>query len=247
MNPLKTAWDWFRFQIAVPIEERAPDLDKTAWGAGPWLFEPDLVFWRDKLTRLPCLIRRGPVGALCGYVGVGRRHPMYGLKYGDCCLPGARPRGLCEQDFEGFQIGDTKLPPLPPSMRKRQAEQLVCAIDGEEYCGHTAEAILNCHGGITYANDWSGSLPAVFKTWWFGFDTAHCDDYAPQMVANMKHYEETIPDFPKGPGLFERGEYRELWYVKHECADLAKQLWAFHKTYRAYVSVRMQGAEGPQF
>lgn len=55
--------------------------DKSQWPEGPWKHEPDKVQWRDGATGLPCLIVRGPVGALCGYVGVSRDHPFYGLNY----------------------------------------------------------------------------------------------------------------------------------------------------------------------
>lgn len=51
--------------------------DKSEWGPGPWQSEPDRVQWRDEITSLPCLIRRGASGALCGYVGIGPNHPYY--------------------------------------------------------------------------------------------------------------------------------------------------------------------------
>lgn len=56
--------------------------DKTGWGDGPWQDEPDKIQWLDEATGLPCLIVRNRVGALCGYVGVPRSHPAYGLDYG---------------------------------------------------------------------------------------------------------------------------------------------------------------------
>jgi len=58
--------------------------DKSEWMNGPWKHEPDKKQWRDQATGLPCLIVRGPVGALCGYVGVSRDHPFYGLHYDVC-------------------------------------------------------------------------------------------------------------------------------------------------------------------
>lgn len=47
----------------------------------PWLNEPDRELWKDTVTGLDCLIRRGPSGALCGYVAVGPAHPLYGQGY----------------------------------------------------------------------------------------------------------------------------------------------------------------------
>lgn len=59
-------------------------LDKKSWGEGPWVDEPDKIQWQDPDTGLPCLIVRGPLGALCGYVGVGPDHPWYGLRPHEC-------------------------------------------------------------------------------------------------------------------------------------------------------------------
>jgi hypothetical protein len=60
------------------------DLDKTAWGAGPWVDEPDKMQWTDDATGLPCLVRRNARGGnLCGYVGVAPGHPWHGKGYGE--------------------------------------------------------------------------------------------------------------------------------------------------------------------
>src|SRR5262249_49715077 len=40
--------------------------------------------WTDTETGLPCLIRRGPMGGLCGYVGVSTGHPFFEKHYNDC-------------------------------------------------------------------------------------------------------------------------------------------------------------------
>lgn len=58
--------------------------DKAAWGYGPWVDEPDKAQWVDAATGLPCLAKRNPrQGFWCGYVGVHRGHPWYGLGYND--------------------------------------------------------------------------------------------------------------------------------------------------------------------
>lgn len=56
---------------------------KRTWPVGPWHHEPDKIEWRDEVTGLPCLIVRGSTGVLCGYVGVDRAHPLYGVEYDD--------------------------------------------------------------------------------------------------------------------------------------------------------------------
>ena len=54
---------------------------REAWGEGPWQAEPDLVEWRDAESGYPLLIVRGPMGALCGYVGLPPGHPLHGKPY----------------------------------------------------------------------------------------------------------------------------------------------------------------------
>jgi hypothetical protein len=60
------------------MTERIP---KSEWGPGPWQSEPDRVDWIH--AGLACFVRRGPVGALCGYVGVPAEHPLFGKGYQD--------------------------------------------------------------------------------------------------------------------------------------------------------------------
>jgi hypothetical protein len=57
-------------------------VDKSSWGPGPWQDEADKIQWQDEPTGLPCLVVRGPVGALCGYVGVSEGHPAFRKEYG---------------------------------------------------------------------------------------------------------------------------------------------------------------------
>lgn len=84
-------------------------IDKSTWGDGPWQNEPDKVQYPDPETGMPCLIVRGPQGALCGYVGVPEGHPYYkkdgydhdvnvhgGITFTGLCRPGAdESHGIC--------------------------------------------------------------------------------------------------------------------------------------------------------
>jgi hypothetical protein len=58
------------------------NMDKSAWGAGPWQSEPDKVQWPDVATGLPCLAVRNGAGNWCGYVGVPPGHALHGRDYG---------------------------------------------------------------------------------------------------------------------------------------------------------------------
>ena len=70
---------------ALRVEMIAPRLGyppRDKWGEGPWQHEPDLVEWRHPASGYPCLIVRGTMGALCGYVGLAPDHPLHGKEYG---------------------------------------------------------------------------------------------------------------------------------------------------------------------
>jgi len=86
-------------------------VDRSSWKnkIGPWEVEPDKKQWLDEETGLPCLIVRGPSGALCGYVGVNGKHPFYeksyndirgidvhgGLTFSNKCNPYEEIKGIC--------------------------------------------------------------------------------------------------------------------------------------------------------
>jgi len=59
-------------------------VEKAAWGDGPWQNEPDRLEW--EYEGLHCAILRQKFGHLCGYVGVPRDHPDYGKFYNDVDL-----------------------------------------------------------------------------------------------------------------------------------------------------------------
>lgn len=69
-----------RLQQPGVTSSRDDTLDKEAkFGPGPWQSEPDRVEWRYR--DLPCLIVRGPIGSLCGYVGLPPGHRWHGADY----------------------------------------------------------------------------------------------------------------------------------------------------------------------
>lgn len=89
-------------------------IDKSDWMRGPWDDEPDKRQWQDAETGLPCLIVRGPSGALCGYVGVAPGHPAHGQDYDHVdvdahggltfwhgCSGGEESRGICHKPADG--------------------------------------------------------------------------------------------------------------------------------------------------
>jgi hypothetical protein len=96
-----TVKEWFnpsRYVEKYPLPE-----------SGPWATEPNKMQWVDAATGLPCLIVRGPLGALCGYAGVYPGHPFHkhhydavdvdvhgGLTFSDGCAHSAdESQGIC--------------------------------------------------------------------------------------------------------------------------------------------------------
>ena len=199
---------------------------KEKWGEGPWQHEPDKMQFADPETGLPCLIHRGPAGQLCGYVGITEGHKFFGIKYSDCSLPEAKPRGPRPGDGEPTQIGDRTLPPMPERIVKMMQERKQCNEDG--HCSHCPEAMLDVHGGITFSEfclemraDGHGICHVADpgepeKVWWFGFDCAHLGDLCPaygDLLGGRK-------------SVMREGDYRDVAYVQQEIAQLAKQLKA---------------------
>lgn len=107
-------------------------VDKEKWAIGEWNDEPDKMQFTDKETGFPCLIVRQPqIGHLCGYVGVTKEHPFFGLDYSDNKIKTNIHGGLTFSD----------------SCQERDDGQGVCHIvqEGEDDnvwwfgfdCGHT--------------------------------------------------------------------------------------------------------------
>lgn len=65
---------------------------------GPWNSEPDRLEFEEH--GLPCLMRRGPLGAWCGYVAVPLGHPYYGKEGRDLDVHGGVTfMGTCQGDI----------------------------------------------------------------------------------------------------------------------------------------------------
>lgn len=56
-------------------------VDMTDWPKGEWIGEPDMLKWTDPETGYALLIRRGQLGAYCGYVGVQHDHRDFHKHY----------------------------------------------------------------------------------------------------------------------------------------------------------------------
>jgi hypothetical protein len=188
-------------------------IDRTDWSAGPWDDEPDREQWTTEVG-LPGLLVRNRMGALCGYAAVNPGHPFHGIDYAAC---GRRHGPRCQRSPRSEY-------PVPIS------DEWWERVKDDTHCEHTPEAVLEVHGGITYADACAEDGPICHvpapgepdDVWWFGFDCGHAFDLAPGMVA---HYR-TLPGLAGSSPLFD-GTYRDVAYVRAEVEGLAHQLRAW--------------------
>lgn len=67
--------------VSTEGKSQAGDIDKSAWGPGPWQDEPDR--WEGDAEGFPALaIRNARSGNWCGYVAVPPGHPWHGKNSG---------------------------------------------------------------------------------------------------------------------------------------------------------------------
>lgn len=190
-------------------------IDKTDWTRGPWDKEPDKIQWQDDATGLPCLIVRGPSGALCGYVGVATDHPWHGGSYDSCDVDVhgglTFAHGCAEITLEKWQKwrerqysrrDEAKKYPIGDAARdlKEWAKEL------EDYDAWVVRATSRyiCHVASPGEPD---------PVWWLGFDCAHSGDVSPSYAGR---YER----------ISMHETYKTIGYVENECRNLARQIAA---------------------
>ena len=134
------------------------------------------------------------MGHRCGYVGVPKGHPLYGVSYSEQC--------------------DALTFPADESIGKRGIIPVFCS-DGEKA---SPEIVFDVHGGITYSGG-NDEYPVESDLWWFGYDCSHAGDSpSPEVVADRIKRMGSI--FRPGPDEV----HRSLDYCSSECESLAAQL-----------------------
>ena len=110
---------------------------------------------------LRCVIITTRYGHHCGYVGVSKEHPFYGLDYCDKV-----PSNFMQYHYDAEEkpVGDRGIIDL---------------------LYHNPEApkvgiLFDVHGGITFSgNGRESNYPIEGDEWWFGYDCAHAGDLSP--------------------------------------------------------------------
>lgn len=162
---------------------------------GPWSGEPDSDDWTDRDTGLPCCARRGPLHHWCGYVGVEKGHPLFGLNVSDPV-----PQWAVDHAQKVMQ---------GPVGKRSPVELFIHALSGGGIEGMCVSLLLNVHGGISFCGS---AWLAPKDHWFFGFDCAHAGDLSPGMLRYTSRQ------------LFGEETYRTLDYVRNETGRLARQL-----------------------
>ena len=84
----------------------------------------------------------------------------------------------------------------------------------------------NVHGGLTYSEQGDDGY------WYFGFDTAHIEDFAPTMV---EHLIDLRGDLSLKSRLFNYWDcmnYRTWEYVEDQIYWLGKRLWQYNEYHK---------------
>lgn len=191
-------------------------VDKTDWTRGPWDSEPDKIQWQDEATGLPCMIVRGPSGALCGYVGLLPGHPFHGKSYDD---PNVDVHG-------GLTFGGHCADTSQEKWQKWRERMLARKDEAKRYPkGDAARDLKEWGAGLNNYDAWVEHAEARFichrpgpgepdDIYWLGFDCAHSGDICPSHDRISGRYSDW------------EDVYRDLAYVENEVRSLARQLAA---------------------
>ena len=95
---------------------------------------------------------------------------------------------------------------------------------GTEYGTHDEldDISDNVHGGISYSAEGDDGW------WYFGFDTAHADDFAPKIVEVLLRSNYSLEE--RGFRFHDCMEYRTWEFVEGEIHWLGKRLWQYNES-----------------
>lgn len=189
-------------------------VDKSQWGDGPWQSEPDKKQWTGE-SGLPCLIVRGPHGALNGYVGVPKGHPAYGEHYDSIDVRAHGGLTYASHDKEKPTRAAWRRWRTRALARRGEATQYPVG-DAARLLSERAKEIEDYDAFVAWVTASNISNGGDEDLYWLGFDCAHSGDMAPA----YGRYR-----FAR----FEDDAYRDIAYVTAEVESLAEQLQRWGK------------------
>jgi len=152
--------------------------------------------WRCEGLR--CVVIAVDSGHRCGYVGVTKKHILFGKAYSDVIPDVLKP--VLREVKEG-------------SIGKRGVIDIVCFNEDAPKIG----ILFDVHGSITYSG--GDNYPVKSSRWWFGFDCNHFGDSKDWDIISEKYKE---PE--RKHSFYSEGTVRTLLYCEKECESLARQL-----------------------
>lgn len=151
-----------------------PNIDKSSWGEGPWLSEPDEMFWQDPTTNYFCAIIRHPtMGSLNGYVNIPTSHPANRLDYDDINVD--VHGGLTYSGVMDFQHLSKEFPRLPE-------RAYWVGFD----CAHAFDLVpaMQAFHAILPRDEYFTTLHDTYRT--IDYVRAECEKLAAQLKAQEK-------------------------------------------------------------
>lgn len=153
--------------------------------------------WYTK-AGLRAIVVMTEMGHRCGYVGVAKDHPLYGVEYNESS------RAIKES------------PVNEPQGKRGIMTLLSAALTPDE--DWRLDVVFDVHGSLTFSGQAKFDQDEPNKRWWFGFDAGHHMD-APDLAAiKDPQLRDIYTGFPR------EGTIRTLDYMAEECESLAKQL-----------------------
>lgn len=136
------------------------------------------------------------VGHRCGYVGVTKDSPFFGIKYSENITDKFPVLKTIHQNAE---LG-------------KKSPFAIIAFKSEEVI---LEILIDVHGGLTFSG--GGDYPIKDNLWWFGFDCAHAGDGKDGSLIKDEKLKNIYLSIDGGP-------IRTLDYVESECQRMIHQI-----------------------
>ncbi len=103
-----------------------------------------------------------PLSYICGYVGIPKEHPLFGISYNE------QSEAISQEKVSSQTFG-----------KKSLILVLTATVnaDDEKSVRRSPDLLFDVHGGLTYSGGNKNKYPVDADLWWFGYDTNHYGDH----------------------------------------------------------------------